>query len=115
MATFVVEHDRVELRLSFWQHIWTFHGDITFPRSAVTSVRTVADPWTELRGIRSPGTGIPRVLMLGTKRGESGKEFVIARRHRPAVVVELEGQSFRRLVISIDDPEAVARDLRAAA
>jgi hypothetical protein len=85
------------------------------PLSAVRSVRAVDDPWPELRGLRAPGTGIPGVIALGTRRGGFGKDFAAVYHHRPAVVVDLEGADFSRLVVTADDaPEFAARITAAA-
>ena len=65
---------------------------------AVTGLRTVPDAWPELRGIRAPGTGVPGAIAVGTRRGGFGKDFVVVHRKGPAVVVELEGEEFERLV-----------------
>jgi hypothetical protein len=67
------------------------HSDIRVPLSAVTAVRAVDDPWPELRGIRAPGTGLPNVIAVGTRRGGFGKDFAAVHGKGPAVVVELEG------------------------
>jgi hypothetical protein len=104
-----VEDDRVVLHLSLLERIGGMvGGDIDVPRSAVTAVRVAADPSRELRGIRSPGTGWPGVIALGHRRGKGVHDFAAVYRNRPSIVVELRGQRFDRLVVSCDDPEAVA-------
>jgi hypothetical protein len=85
------------------------HGDIRMPLSAVTAVRAVNDPWTELRGIRAPGTGLPNVIAVGTRRGKFGKDFAAVHGKGPAVVVELEGAEYGRLVVTLDDAAARAK------
>jgi hypothetical protein len=80
----------------------------------VREVRVSDRPWSELRGIRAPGTGIPGVIALGTRRGGGGRDFTAVYRNRSAVVLELEGAVFDRLVISVDDPSNVVAQLRPA-
>lgn len=75
MAHVHVEGETVIVRLSPWERLGAMHGDIRVPREAVTGARVAIDPWTELRGIRAPGTGIPGVVALGTRRGRFGKDF----------------------------------------
>jgi hypothetical protein len=109
MARLALEGDRVVLHLSVLERIGgMIGGDIDVPRSAVTAVRVAPDPSRELRGIRSPGTGWPGVIALGHRRAKGVHDFAAVYRNRPSVVVELEGQRFDRLVVSCDDPEAVA-------
>ena len=91
------------------------HGDIRVPLSAVTAVRSVDDPWPELRGIRAPGTGLPNVIALGTRRGKFGKDFAAVHGKGPAVVVELEGADYSRLVVTAADAAARASLIARAA
>ena len=92
-----------------------FHRDIRVPLSAVSAVRVVDSAWQgELRGMRAPGTGLPDVIAVGTRRGGFGKDFAAVHGTGPAVVVELEGAEFGRLVLTADDAEAMAAPVRAA-
>jgi len=84
------------------------------PLSAVTSVRVVDDAWPELRGIRAPGTGLPEVIAVGTRRGGFGKDFAAVHGKGPAVVVELTGAEFGRLVVTADDAAAAASSIQDA-
>ena len=84
------------------------------PLSSVTAVRAVLNAWPELRGMRAPGTGIPGTIMVGTRRGNFGKDFAAVHGQGPAVVVELEGQEFDRLVLTIDDSVTTAERITAA-
>jgi len=109
MATLAVEGDRIVLHLSLLERIGgVVGGDIDAPLAAVTAVRVAPDPSRELRGIRSPGTGWPGVIALGHRRGSGVHDFAAVYHNRAAVVVELQGQRFDRLVVSCDEPQAVA-------
>jgi hypothetical protein len=90
------------------------HGEIRVPLSAVAAVRSVDDPWPELRGIRAPGTGLPNVIAVGTRRGGFGKDFAAVHGKGPAVVVELEGAEYGRLVVTAEDAAARAATIREA-
>jgi hypothetical protein len=90
------------------------HRDIRVPLSSVTAVRAVDDPWPELRGIRAPGTGMPNVIAIGTRRGNFGKDFAAVHGKGPAVVVELEGADYERLIVTLDDATARARTMAEA-
>ncbi len=68
-----------------------------------------------LEGIRAPGYGMPGHGAVGTWRGKGWKDFVAAyageagRRHRPRG--DRPDVEFRRLVVSVEDPETVAAAL----
>ena len=114
MASFLITDDTVTVQLSRVEKLESLHGDVAVPRSAITSARVVGDGMEELHGLRMPGTGIPGLLMVGTLRDGDFVTFAVCRARRPAVVVELAGQSYDRLVITADGPEAVVAALAAA-
>ncbi len=72
----------------------------------------MADAWPELRGIRAPGTGIPGVVAVGTRRGSFGKDFVAVHGKGSAVVVELDGAPFERLIATTIDADDTAAMIR---
>jgi hypothetical protein len=112
MARIAVEGDRVVVRLSGLERLGAFiGGDVSVPLSSVRAASVAPDPWTALRGIRAPGTGWPGVIALGHRRGSGIHDFAAVYGHRPAVVVDLAGDRFDRLVVSTDDAQSVAAEI----
>jgi hypothetical protein len=110
MATIAVDGNDLVVRLSALEKIGTLRGDIRLPLASVRVVRVSEIPWSELRGIRAPGTGVPGVISLCTRRGPGVHDFAAVYGQRPALVVEMTGASFDRLVVSCADAaEAAAR------
>jgi hypothetical protein len=93
MAELATDGDELVLRMHALEKAEGFHGDIRVPLAAVTAVRVVEDAWPELRGIRAPGTGVPQVIAVGTRRGGFGKDFAAVHGTGPAVVVDLREPS----------------------
>lgn len=85
------------------------------PVSSVTGVRVVEDIWSELHGIRTPGTGLPGVVAVGTRRGSSLKDFAAVHGRSAGTVVELEGQEFGNLILTVPDPRENRDRIAAAA
>jgi hypothetical protein len=114
MPELVVEGDQVVVRLSRWERAVAFHGDVSVPLGAIQSVSVEPDPWHALRGIRAPGTGWPRVIAYGVRRRTGDRpDFVAVLRKRPTVRIELGSPSeFARLLVSVDDAEALVSRLR---
>ncbi len=111
MADWEIDGDRLALRLTGEEHLEGMHRDVVVPRSSVAAVRVTEDVWSELRGIRAPGTGIPGVIAVGTRRGSFGKDFAVVHGKGRGVVVELTDQPFARIVITTPDPEEVVARL----
>ena len=110
MATLTVDGNHLVVLLSAPEKIGALRGDIRLPLACVRVVRVSDTPWSELRGIRAPGTGVPGVISLCTRRGLGFRDFAAVYGRRPALVVEMTGVSFDRLVVSCaDSAEAAAR------
>ena len=113
VATLVVDDTHVHVMLSPIERLGALHGDFSVERSAVSCARSTDQPFAELRGIRAPGTGIPRVIALGTWRSRHGRDFVAIRRGDPeAVVLELDGAGNARVVIGVPDATPILAQLR---
>jgi hypothetical protein len=115
MARVVTSADSVTLALTRAERLEGFRGDIDAAVGSVRAVRASDDLWSELRGIRAPGTGIPRVVAVCTCRGSFGKDFAAVHGRGPGVVVEFDGEPFQRWVVSVDDPGRVVAEVSAAA
>ncbi|THJ74885.1 hypothetical protein [Candidatus Frankia alpina] len=115
MASLEVRDKRVEVVMSGLERLGALRGDVSVSLDEVLDVRPAPEPFTELCGWRLPGTGIPRVIALGTWRSRDGKDFAAVYRGRPAVVVEVRpGGEFRRLIVAAVDAESTVSRLRTA-
>jgi hypothetical protein len=109
MANLAIDAEELVVHLSPLERLGALHGDVRVGLSSVKRAWVTTTPWSELRGFRAPGTGIPWVIMLGTTRGAFGRDFCAVYGQKPALIVELEGAEFSRLVISVADPQVVAQ------
>ena len=112
MATIEIHEREVRVRLRPIERLFSFRGDVTFPREAVASVTVFERGLDAVRGIRAPGLGVPALRAIGTWRRRGGKELVVAKRGQAAVRIELRHQPWAAVVIGADDAEAVAASLR---
>ncbi len=117
MPALIIEGDELVVRLSGWERFAAFRGDVHVPLAAVQAVAVEQHPWQALRGIRAPGTGIPRVIAYGVRRGTGDRvDFAAVLSKRPAVQVELAPPSpFARLLVSVSDAEEASARIRRAA
>ncbi|QCQ17814.1 hypothetical protein [Microbacterium sp. RG1] len=114
MVTLMLDSGHLEIVLSGAEKALAFRKrNVTLDRAAISRVQLTDDPWTWLRGVRSPGTFIPATLAIGTWRYAGGKDFAVIRKNRPGVVIDLEGDAeFQRLVLGTRHGEALVRALR---
>jgi hypothetical protein len=104
MANIIDHGSEIELSLSIREKIAALHGNLIAKKSDLISRKVVENPWRSglLKGVRSPGTGIPFYLLLGTMRYKDGKDFTIIYRNKPVEVFEFKSGPYKRWIISKD-------------
>ena len=116
MARVEVFPERVVIKLSRSERALALRrADVVLDRDSITSALITDDPWVWLRGVRSPGTHLPTKLAMGTWRGLGGKDFVLIRSGRPAVVLDFDvpdDEGFERVILSTGHAADLIRALR---
>lgn len=114
MVTLLLDATRLEVALSGTEKALSFRKtNIFIDRPAITKVQLVDDAWTWLRGVASPGTYIRGTVAMGTWKSAAASDFVLIRRRRPAVVIDLEGHpEFARVVLTTRHGLALVKALR---
>ncbi|WP_200944833.1 hypothetical protein [Leifsonia sp. Root4] len=101
MASLRVHPDRLEIQLSAAEKALALRRDeISVPRAAIRSVTITDDPWIWIRGIRAPGALIPLVLAIGTWKFHGGKDFLIIKNKRQAVIIDIADEEYARIIVS---------------
>jgi hypothetical protein len=112
VARLLIDDRAVIVSLSVVEKLEAFHRNVTVPRTAVMAARGVPDGLAELRllglGI---GTGLPGIMMVGTIRNSGGVTFAVCRGRRPAVVLDLAGYSYDRIIVTVDNPDDIVSRL----
>ena len=111
MAKLLVSDDVVTVSLSEIEKAEAVHGDVVVPRAAVVSARIVPDGMDEVHGLRMPGTGLPGVIMVGSWRDKGRVTFAVCHGRKPAVVLDLAGERYDRIVVTVENPDEVAASL----
>jgi hypothetical protein len=112
VAALVVEGLDLVIKMSELEKFEAVHPDVHVLLSTVRAVRVVEDAWPELRGIRAPGTGIPGVIAVGTRRGSFGKDFAVVHGRERAIVVELDGAAYSRIILTAQDADSIAAEIQ---
>ena len=86
------------MRLSLMEQAGAVHADVRIPLWSVRGVRVAEDAWSALRGLCAPGTGVPGVVSLGTRRGGGIRDFVAVYSNTPPVVISSRAPA-RRLPV----------------
>jgi hypothetical protein len=112
VANLLISDDSVTVKLSGWEKAEALHGDLKFPRSAIAGTRVVSSCIDEVDGFKLAGAGIPGAVKVGTwEGGEHGSTFAACHGNGPGIVIDLAGERYSRIILSQDNPEALASQL----
>jgi hypothetical protein len=107
MADVTIEDGQLRVELEGLHKVWALKNTISVPVSHIVSASAGPIPKADRpKGIRAPGTQIPGVFAAGTWRHHGEKVFWDVRDPERAVVVELRDESYTRLVLEVEDPQA---------
>lgn len=111
MANLLIDDHAVTVSLSAIEKAEALHGDVVVPRAAIVGVRMVQDGMEEIHGLKTSGTGLSGVIKAGTWRGNGGSIFAVCHGRRPAVVLDLTGQPYDRIVVTVEHPDEALASL----
>lgn len=114
MVTLLLDSTQLEVVLSVTERALAFHkGNVSIDRPSIVKVQLTDDVWTWLRGHASPGTHVRGVIAMGTWKSAGSEDFVIIRRHRPGVVIDLDGHDeYQRIILTTRHGLALVQSLR---
>lgn len=115
MVNVSIEGDRVRFNVERWDKLWALRSHLEIPLEHIREARVDPEPargWWH--GLRLPGTQIPGVLTAGTFYQHDGAVFYDVHDPERTIVLELDHEHYRRLVIEVEDPARVAANLQAA-
>lgn len=114
MADLHVHPDRLEIHLTAAEKALALKWEnLVVPRESIRSVAITEDPWIWIRGIRAPGASVPLALAIGTWKFHGGKDFLLIKgKQRAAVVLDLAGEVYSRIIVSTPHAAKLIETLR---
>lgn len=113
MVTVGVESDKAVFEVETRHKLWALKNRIEVPLAHIKQVNAIPDPpmgWFD--GLNMMGTDLPHVFRAGTFWLHGSWAFFDVRHPEKAIEIELENEHYARLIVEVDDPEAVVRMLR---
>jgi hypothetical protein len=92
---------------------WALRSRLVIPLDHIKDVHTDPSPkmgW--FQGLKVMGADIPNLFRAGTFYQDGGWVFWDVRHAEKTIVVELEDETFQRLVMEVDDPKATVALLK---
>ena len=115
MVDINVENGRVHFDVQGWDRLWALRSRLEIPVEHIRTVRIDPEPakgWWH--GLRLAGTQIPGLLTVGTFYQDGDWVFYDVHDPEKTIVLELDHEHYKRLVIEVADPAAAVARLTAA-
>ena len=105
MVSVSIHGDRARFDVEGWDKLWALKSSLEIPLAHIRSARVdteAARGWWH--GLRFPGTQVPGVLTAGTFYQSEGAVFFDVHDPERTIVIELEDERYKRLVIEVERP-----------
>jgi hypothetical protein len=106
MAQVSIDGSNLIIDVQGLDKIWSLKSRLVILLAHVRGATADPSITSERKGWRGPGTELPGVIVAGTFHQEGKKVFWDVHKKEKAVVIELEDETYQRLVIEVDDPRA---------
>lgn len=115
MAEIELTADALVVHVKGADRIFAFKSELSIPLEHVLGA---ANDEEEARhwyhGVRAPGTGVPGVITAGTFHQNGERVFWDVHRLERAIAISLRDESYGKLVVEVQDPEATILAIAAA-
>ena len=115
MVEISIANGRVHFEVKGWDKLWALASSLDIPLEHIHAARVDPEPargWWH--GVRLPGTNIPGLLTAGSFYQHGGFVFYDVHDPEKTIVLDLDHEYYKRLVIEVADPAATVAMLHAA-
>ena len=84
--------------------LWALKSELTIPAEHIFNAYPNTDGLRVKLGLRIPGTSVPGLIEAGTFIGMDGIIFCDITDHSKSIVVELQHDHYKKLIIDVEDP-----------
>ncbi|GAC1499717.1 MAG: hypothetical protein NVS1B14_03340 [Vulcanimicrobiaceae bacterium] len=118
MASIQISGGKLDISLSPLDALLAVHGSFHIPLEHVRGVRVADENGWRMMWRKLVGTNAPSLKMAGTFFAADGLIFCDYRDGRACVELDLAGETYKRLIIQLDDagptPQSVAAQIQEA-
>lgn len=106
MAQISVEGRDLVVEVEGMDKLWSLKSRLTIPLAHVRGATSDPGIVDEGQGLKLAGARIPGVIVAGTFRQDGERVFWDVHDKSKAVVIELQDDTYARLVVQVDDPRS---------
>ena len=110
MVLISIEGNRVHFDVEGLDKLWAFRSRLDIPLAHIRAVQIdpeAARGWWH--GLRVMGSNIPGVLTAGTFYQDGGIVFYDVHDPDRTILLELEHEIYKRLIVEVEDPEVTRK------
>ena len=115
MVNVTTERDRAVFTVEGLDKLWSFRSRLELPLAHITAVEhnpeAVGRWW---HGVKMIGTDVPGLFAAGTFYYHGELVFWDVRHPEHAIIVELQHERYKKLIVEVDDPADTVAKLRRA-
>ena len=116
MVSVDVESDRAVFEVEGWDKLWSLRSRLEIPLAHITGVEVNVDQVNHWwHGLKVMGAEFPGVFAAGTFYYHGELVFWDVRHPASTIIVSLDHERYRKLIVEVDDPPAVVARLQEAA
>ena len=115
MVEITIDGNNIIFEVEGWDKVWSLRSKLTIPLAHIKGAYLDPEPamgWFD--GLKISGTAVPHIFRAGTFYQQG--EWVFWDVHDPekTIVIELEHERYKKLIIEVADPREEVRRLGAA-
>jgi len=113
MVKINIEGDKVIFEVEGWDKLWSLRSRLEIPLSHIRGAHADPEPaigW--FQGLKIAGTDFPNVFRAGTFYQQGGLVFWDVHKPEDTIVIELEHERYKKLIVEVADPELEVQKIR---
>ncbi len=115
MVEIEVTHDTLVLEVLGSHKFWALKSRLSIPLEHIKGVHADPEPamgW--FQGLKVTGADIPNIFRAGLFYQKGEKVFWDVRHPKNTIVIEMEDETFSKLIVEVRDPEVAVAEIRSA-
>ncbi len=105
MVTIEKQHGNFIFEINGLHKLWALKSRLTIPADNILKAYPNKENLNFMLGLRMPGTHIPGLITAGTYIVKDGVIFCDVMDHSKSIVVELQDENYKQLIIEVENPE----------
>jgi hypothetical protein len=101
--TQVDKHIKIEVK--GLHKLWSFQNELKIPKEHITDAYQDKEKMSGWKGWRMPGTSVPFLITAGTFYKNGDAIFWDVVHPDKAIIIELNHELFKRLIVEVENPE----------